>query len=218
MSASNLIRWSGLATMLGGICMILFILVHPFGELDPPKVMNDLWVLADSLRVMGAILVLFGLMGLYMLQAEKAGRLGLVSFVLAFSGTALFVGNGMIIAYVLAPLAVHAPDLASFNGPLSKEPAFALSYVFMIVLLLVSYLLFGVSIIRAQVFPRWAAVLLILGALLFFEPPVLVPYVIPFVGALIFGVALTWLGSVLWFQKAKMARHPQVTVEGTAIS
>jgi hypothetical protein len=211
-------RWSGLAAMLGGICMILFVLVHPFGELDPPKVLNGLWVLTNSLRVVGAILVLFGLMGLYVLQAEKAGRLGLVSFVLAFSGTALFVGNGMIIAYVLPPLAVHTPDLASFNGPLSKEPVFALSYVFMILLLLVSYLLFGVSIMRAQVLPPWAAVLLILGALLFFEPPVLVPYVIPFVGALIFGMALAWLGSVLWFQKAKMARQPQVTVEGTAIS
>ncbi len=58
MSASNLIRWSGLATMLGGICMILFILVHPFGELDPPKVINGLWVLANSLRVVGAIFVL----------------------------------------------------------------------------------------------------------------------------------------------------------------
>jgi len=124
----------------------------------------------------------------------------------------------MIIAYVLPPLAVHAPDLASFNGPLSKEPVFALSYVFMIVLLLVSYLLFGVSIMRAQVLPRWAAVLLILGALLFFEPPVLVPYVIPFVGALIFGVARAWSGSILWFQKAKMARQPQVTVERATIS
>lgn len=167
MSASNLIRWSGLATMLGGICMILFVLVHPFGELDPPKVLNGLWVLANSLRVVGAILVLFGLMGLYVLQAEKTGRPGLISFVLAFSGTALFVGNGMIIAYVLPPLAVHAPDLASFNGHLS--------YVFMIVLLLVSYLLFGVSIMRAQVLPRRAAVLLIFDALLFFAPPVLVP-------------------------------------------
>jgi hypothetical protein len=214
MSSATLIRWSGLAAMCGGVCMILFILIHPFGELNPPQAMSVGWVLANSFRVVGSICVLFGLVGLYACQTITTGRLGLFGFILAFIGTAMFVGNSMIIAYVLPPLAVHAPELASFDGPLAKEPVFALPYVLMIGILLLGYLLFGVSIIRAGQLPRPAAALLMLGALLFFAPPVVVPYVIPFVGGLLFGGALVWLGYALWVKRPERTQPGEWAIDG----
>ena len=115
----------------------------------------------------------------------------------------------MIIAYVLPPLAAHAPELASFNGALAKEPVFGLPYVLMILILLLGYPLFAVTIIRVGVLTRWAGALLILGALLFFLPPVVVPYVIPFVGALVFGAALVWFGYALWIQQPARTKRAE---------
>ena len=183
MSSTTLIRWSELAALLGGSCLILFLLIHPFGELDRPELMQSpQWVLAHSFHVVGATVTLLGAVGLYRRQAQEAGRLGLIGFVLAVVGIVFFAGIGMITAYVQPALAAHTPHMISTSGPLAKEPLYVLPFV----LMLVSWMgdpLFGLSIMRARVLPRWASALLILGALLFFVPPVVVPYVIPFVGA-----------------------------------
>ncbi len=207
MSSTTLIRWSGLAALLGGICLILFLLIHPFGELDRPELIHSpQWVLAHSLHFVGATLTLLGIVGLYTRQAHQAGRLGLIGFVLAFVGMVCFAGIGMITAYVQPAIAAHAPGLVSANGSLSREPLYVLPFALMLVSW-VGYPLFGATIIRAGVLPRWAGALLILGALLFFLPPVVVPFIIPFVGALLFGGALIGLGYTLWSEQPERARQ-----------
>ena len=209
MSSTTLIRWSGLATLLGGSYLILFLLIHPFGELDRPELMQSpQWVLAHSFHVVGATVTLLGTVGLYTRQAQEAGCLGLIGFVLAVVGMVFFARIGMITAFVQPALAAHTPHMTSTSRRLAKGPLYILPFV----LMLMSWMgdpLFGLSIMWVGVLPRCAGALLILGALLFFVPPVVVPYVIPFVGALLFGGALIWLGYALWSGQAERTRQAE---------
>jgi hypothetical protein len=88
MSTAKLIRWSGLISILAGVLYALGALLHPAGE-DLAAYTNPNWVPAHQVYWVSAMLMLFGLVGLYARQVEKTGWLGLVGFVLAFIGTVL---------------------------------------------------------------------------------------------------------------------------------
>lgn len=95
MYSSNLIRWSGLATILGGALLIVsdflgFTVLS--GDLTETAATGA--YLADgSMRVLAGVLLLLGLVGLYARQSEASDGLGLVAFLIAFAGTALILGT-----------------------------------------------------------------------------------------------------------------------------
>ena len=96
MADATLLRWNGLALVLGGILNAPFVLVHPLEDLiDTDVATNTRWLLAHSLQLIGAIIVLFGLPRLRVRQMERAKQLGLIGFILAFAGTTIYVGSGM---------------------------------------------------------------------------------------------------------------------------
>ena len=86
MTPSALIRASGLSAIVGGLGFVLFPLLHP--NHDAAGYTSWIWVPAHMAPNVGAILVLFGLVGLLVRQLERAGWLGLVGFVVAFFGVA----------------------------------------------------------------------------------------------------------------------------------
>jgi hypothetical protein len=57
---------------------------------------NPLWLPGLSLHILAALLTIFGILGLYAVQREQTGVLGLVGFVLAIIGTTLFFADGLI--------------------------------------------------------------------------------------------------------------------------
>ena len=129
------------------------------------------------------VLVLFGLFGLYTGQSEAAGALGAVGFLLAFLGTALLAGLSWAQAFVVPLVAAESPAL------LETEPVGStLSFLVFVV----GWLVFGVATLRAGVYPRAAAVVLIVGAVL-----PLVGFILP-ASAFVFGIAVVWLGFVLY--------------------
>ena len=64
----------------------------------------------------------------------------------------------------------------------------------------VGWLLFGAATLRARVYPRAAAVLLMVGAVLAALP-------LPFT-YVVFGVAVAWLGSGLFARRGEATRQP----------
>ena len=86
MTTANLIRWSGLTTLLAGVLYAAGALLHPVGE-DLAAVNNPNWVPAHLVYWVSVLLLHLGLVGLYARQAKQTGWLGLVGFVLAFIGT-----------------------------------------------------------------------------------------------------------------------------------
>ena len=105
MSSTQLIRWSGLALLLAGLLIALPVPFHP-DNADPEAVIRAAWVPVHSLIELGAILSLFGLVGLSIRYMEHLGWLGLMGFTLLFIGSGFFVGYVFVEAFVLPGIAV----------------------------------------------------------------------------------------------------------------
>ncbi len=202
MSPVQMLRWSGLALALGGICFMLFLIVHPYGEVAGEHVAhNNAWIPAHSFHFFGALFALFGLMGLYVRHWEAVGRLGFVAFVLAFIGTAMFVGTGMITAAIWPAIAEDYPPFVAEDGGMFEDPLSAGATTATYVFLSLGYVLLGAVMWRKTLIPAPAAVLLMAGILLFsspVEPVGPVPWIARYAGAVSFGAALAWIGYLQW--------------------
>jgi hypothetical protein len=153
MKSSNLIRLGGLAAMLGGG---LFILTDLLGlvaiDRDNPsqEATTGAWAVYSGGALLGAVLLLLGLVAIYVPQSEAAGTLGLVGFVLAFVGTVL--GSGTIFAdtFVAPSLAVVAPEFLE-GGPTEVFGVFG--FGLFASLFTLGWVLFGVGTLRARTSP-----------------------------------------------------------------
>jgi hypothetical protein len=193
MSSSNLIRWSGLAALVGGLLWIVLEVAFLIIVGDQPEsvaAVTSAWVILLVLALVGNMLILLGLVGLYARQVAETGVLGLVAFLVAFFGTALFVGLNWTFTFAAPSLAQAAPEV------LDADPSGVLGAGFILTFVLfgLGWLLFGLASLRAGVLPRGAAVLLVVGAVLIF---VLSLLELPF-SAVVFGIALAWIGYALW--------------------
>ena len=139
------------------------------------------YALTFWLYMLGSVLLLGGLVALYVYQSEAAGILGVVGFLVAFLGTALVVDADWAQVFIGPLLAVNAPQI------LELGPTMGLLLTF--ITLGVGWLLFGIATLRAGVFPRWAAILLMVGAVLSFFP-------VPLFG-IVLSAAVIWLELIL---------------------
>ncbi len=86
---AGLVQICGLALILAGCSFVLFLVLHPYGELAGAQApLSVRWLPAHTFHFLGALFALFGLLGLGARQREAAGRLGVVAFAVAFTGTA----------------------------------------------------------------------------------------------------------------------------------
>jgi hypothetical protein len=211
MSTENLSRWSGIACILAGLLMVLTTLVHPSRE--TPEIMLEQELRLVAAHWLGTFFcgfLLLGLPGLYAAQSERAGRLGLVSFLMVFFGTLFFAvsNNYGFIAPVLAaqaPAMLDAidayPPVITLNGLLAV--GFFLGFIF-----------FGIATLRARVLPRQAGILMIIGSPLNMIGSVLgllvseAFWIVAILGALALGLGLAWAGYSLWSHNEKMVLQP----------
>ena len=194
MSSSDLIRWGGVAAILGGILLFIVTLWALFtqGFGVPEEAFSEIagttsWTVGSLVGLLTAVLVLFALVGLYLYHSQAAGMLGFVGFLVAFLGTALVVGTQWTFAFVVPSLAVEAPgflDAEQVAGPV--DAGFILSFIG----LAVGWALFGVAALRARVYPRWLAIALIVVALAQLLPTSAV--------GLVFAPVLALLGFFAW--------------------
>ena len=201
MSSPDLIRWSGLAAILAGVLFVtsdlLDLTFEPatgpvgfgtgtFGETNP----GALLVLQSALTLLAGVLLLFGLIGLYTHRLEKLGILGLFGFVVAFSGSVMAVGgfwSNVFVAPSLAEALAREPSgLMDAASPRALSAGFTLSYG----LVAAGWFVLGLAALWNRVYPRAAVALLMAGAALTWLP-------FPLTGVT-FGVAVTWLGYVLY--------------------
>ena len=205
MSTTKLIRWSGLISILAGVLYALGALLHPVGE-DLGAYASPKWVPAHQVYWVSAMLMLFGLVGLYARQVEKSGWLGLVGFVLAFIGTA-FVGSIFFMASTVLPL-IAAETPALFDQAAAPP---ALGVLVVVLGYIVGYIVFGIATMRAGVLPRWSGLLLIIGSAMFLISEAVplnasLSHLIVTIGDVIFGAGFVWMGFALWSEKREPAR------------
>ncbi len=164
MSSSDLIRWSGLAAMVAGVSLVIadLLAIFLFGDQFSETVTTGTYTLNTVLDMIALILLLLALVGLYVRQAEVTGPLGLVGFCVAFVGTVLVAGFAWASLFVAPALATAAPELLDTGPPPGLLPTF--------IPFAVGWLLFGIASLRGRVYPRWAAILLIVGAVISILP------------------------------------------------
>lgn len=194
MQSSNLIRWGGLAALVSAVLSVIGDILRLFVDVESAAVATGTsYALVFGLYLVGGVLLLLGLVGLYASQSEAAGVLGLVGFLVAFAGTALLVGALWFELFITPALATEAPELAEAELGLAG---------FILVLLTgaLGWVLFGAATLRARVYPRGAAVLLIIGGLAAFVP-------VPLAG-IVFSGAVAWMGFILCTGRSVSVEEP----------
>jgi hypothetical protein len=211
MSTKDLFRWSGVACILAGLLIALANLVHPSSETPEIILKQELRLLAAHwLFTLSCGFLLLGLPSLYIAQSERAGRLGLVSFLMVFFGTLFFaVSNNY--GFIAPVLAAEAP--AMLDAINAYPPVITLNSLLAVGFFL-GFIFFGIATLRGGVLPRQAGILMIIGSplnligsalgLLVFEAL----WIVAILGALALGLGLAWAGYSLWLQKENVVLQP----------
>lgn len=195
MSSSSLMRLAGLAVLVSSVVSVAGDLLRLFVDVENPQTATTVpYTLVFSLYLLSGALLLLGLVGLYTSQSEETGILGLVGFLGAFLGTVLLAGALWFELFITPDLAVQAPELAEAELGL---PGFILVFL----LGSLGWILFGGATLRGRVYPRLAAVLLIIGGVVAFFP-------VPLSG-IVFSVAVAWLGFILFMGEGVPAEKSQ---------
>lgn len=182
-------RWGGLAALVAGGLLVISELVRLYIDLADPSLYRSIFGFDGILGLILAVLVQLGLVGLYARQAEAAGTLGMVGFVLAFIGVQVSMGASFVDAFV-KPVVWPWEDPEYFERTIASFAIFAPGFV-------LGWVLFGLATLRARIYPRAAAMLLIAGALIVVLP-------LPLSGV-VFAVAVAWMGYVLFMGKGEEA-------------
>ena len=202
MGPNILYRWGGLVAMVGGIVgavgevgFLVFISNRPVSTI----VVTPQWEVLVLLQLMVVFLAMLGLFAFYARQAQQVGSLGLIAFIIAVFATMMDFGLVWTAAFIFPALAETASD---FLDTIRTGPSAFVGAGFMLTLLLfgLGWFLFGLASLRAKVFPRTSAWLIMLGALLVSALGILE---IP-LSALVLSVGLAWMGQWLRSDSAKV--------------
>src|SRR5215207_3685660 len=187
--------WAAIASGLALVASLLLEwLVVPFEQLGQTEAyLPGSNLLSSGLRLLSTILLLWALIGIYGRQSRVAGTFGLWAFVVAFLGTAFQTGETWAEVFVWPTLAQVAPNVMS--GQATEASSYLVSGISLSGLLLgLGMILFGAATFRARVYPRWAAVLLIVSIPLTIFLPGTSGTFLESIGQILFGIAVAALG------------------------
>ena len=208
-ASSNLIRFSGLALVPAGIVFAGIQPIHPPDVVE--SVSTTAWAIITSLKFAMCVLFLVGITGLYARQAEKAGWLGLIAFIVLSLSWTLQSAFVFAEAFILPPLAATAPEFADALVGISYGHtgnvdlgALPMLYSLVGIAYMLGGLLFGIATIRTAILPRVPSGLLAVAATL--TPlAALLPHAEQRYAAIPVALALAWLGYALWSERRTSA-------------
>ena len=115
MPFSNLIRLGGLAAVLAGALLalaeLLYLVIGLSGPSGPEYCTSVSYAFQAGFFLLGGLLLLAGLVGLYARQSEAVGVLGLVGFAAALFGTGVVLGFLWDNAFAVPTLARTTPTV-----------------------------------------------------------------------------------------------------------
>ena len=199
---NSFIKGSGVALLFGAVTLILMnIFLTPayiasFQEGEAIARSSQIHLIRLSVALIIALLLLYGSVGLHLVQASKAGLFGTIAFLVAFVGNSLLFAVEWSNLFILRAVAQTSPEtFLALNESSLMTSGFAAG----VGIFSLGWLLFSVSIWRTKIFPRWAALLTLAGLILI---PILgiTPLGITgqVVGNAIFGLGLSGLGYFLY--------------------
>jgi hypothetical protein len=176
MSTPTLYRLSALAGFLSGVCIILGKLLIPLPNPQPGEIFD----------LLSAFFGLFVSTGLYLRQRKESGVFGGVAFIVFFTGLAAVVSLDYFGAFMRLEL---PPGTTEQLMEGRSGPVFAASGL----IFLIGEVLYGISVIRAGVFSKVAAVFFMVGMI-----PValhlsgIFPEIVVEISSVVAGIGLIW--------------------------
>ncbi len=216
MSTSSLYRLSGIVliiaavlTVVSNIALTLFF-PNTSPTIPPSDVMSAFWSPIWIIGLVGGVLLLFGLVGLYLRQAQHAGMVGLLGFLLTFLGILFpYIVAGFFLGSVLPYLATKGSS--AIQDGFSTVAPFALGGG---VLLFLGTILLGISIIRAGVFPRLTGIFILVGGILSPAAILGLNLVVSLIGSLstiLLVLGFAWIGSILFSRPEGVAARSSLS-------
>src|SRR5258708_19379472 len=109
------------------------------------------WLLVAITWLIGSVVFVIGMPGMYLRQAERAGVLGFVGFILAFFAVLLGEAAFSLLQIIVLPyLAQHAPQLI---GPNSGPPALFVLFIVAPLMITIGSILLRISTIPPPISP-----------------------------------------------------------------
>ncbi|CAN5560256.1 hypothetical protein BH23BAC1_BH23BAC1_21820 [soil metagenome] len=166
MSQTSLLKWSARFLIFGGICLAIGINIRTGFTMEVSEYEDPLFLPGIILILIGTIFTLIPLPVLYAFQAERAGIVGFISFIMAYAGFAAFNIGTTTINFIWPVLAAGGEESRAL---VAKEilafPLFVdLSFISML-LQAVGFILFGFATWKASIYSRLVPVLFILGGI-----------------------------------------------------
>jgi hypothetical protein len=210
-TASPIARLSSAALAIGGIAGAAFVIVSRGEIIGALAMLSPRWMVAHNLHFISAALLLFGVVGLYLMHADRMGVAGHFAFVLALLGTGFFMATGVITAALMPFVAGTAPYVVAAGGPLFHPPLPILGIS--VIVFVLGWMALGVVIARAGLFPSWMGWMIAVGAAIEAIPPRpfgSVPWVVTDIGWTIMAVGLIGVGIHGWriASPTALAREP----------
>jgi hypothetical protein len=151
MKTSTLFQLGGVALLLSAILAAIGNLVYFLSGRPDAPIASSLWV-----AIVGDTLMLLGIGALFARQSQRSGILGLIGYILMVLATLYFVGSAAV-GLGMAADAITTEQIA-------QVPAYALADSIFPWFWTVGLIVLGISIYRAEVFPKYAGVLLVVLA------------------------------------------------------
>ena len=151
-------KLSGWALVVSGVVAIVQGYLNVFLYFFVKDFTNPWWRLDELFVVTLFVLSSLGLAGLQIKQADRARQIWLTGIIM------LFLGNlGLTVYYILLFSPAIYPSIGQYSALFNVSQ----------LLSLVGTMLVGIAIVRAEIFPRWPAIVLILSQItrvLYFTP------------------------------------------------
>ena len=154
--------------------------------LGPDWATTPAYTLTYTIALLGMGSLLLAVTAIYTRTSAALGKVGLIGYLTAFLGTLMVAGDWWFEAFAMPMIATAAPAILDLplSGPL------LVGAIATVGLYTVGWTVFGIAALRADAFPRIAALLVLVGGLA--GPLALTsPYQIPL------AIAIAWIGLTL---------------------
>lgn len=207
MTPRALYRWAAAALVVTGVSLVVGEILHPTRPFADSLATRQ-WAIAHVFWWLGGLTAMLGFAGLYLRQREALGTFGFVGSGLAVIGSALIACAMYFEAFIVPSLAARAPGLFGGYPAGGGWEGFLFGALASGALLGVGLTLFGFTMYRARMMPRWAVVLAVVGGVPF-AVNFLLPHSVAILAAVAFGMGLAGLGYGLWKRSELPVARPE---------
>jgi hypothetical protein len=207
---NKFIRGCGRALLIGGALTILISVVAtpllPRHQGSAAVMSSRIFLLRESGSGVVALLLLFGCLGLHLVQEPAPGLFAMTAFLVSFFGCALLFAVEWTNAFVMHAVARASPETLRI---LDDSSLLNVGFGSAAGIFALGWLLLAVRVWRGRVLPRWAPLATLVGLLSIPALQATLGLAGAIVGNVIFGVGLMALGGTLAMRTLREsgARH-----------